>query len=106
MTDTLSPTMVDAYHLLRLDLYRHLDEAEFLAMKHTEWCDEDVEAARTLIPDLVTVIRGALVHHKETSTGECRTCGTQSPCPSVRTIHALVKDPDREFSKLLRAADA
>ena len=35
--DTISPVVADAFHLLHRDLYGHLDEAEFLALKCCEW---------------------------------------------------------------------
>ena len=56
--DTISPVVADAFSLLRMDLYGHLDEAEFLAEKGGEWSDQDRATARKLIPDLVIVIRG------------------------------------------------
>ena len=101
--NTLSPILADAYHLLQQDLYRHLDDAEFLAAKYDEWTEEDAESARALIQDLVTVIRGVAATHEPPTTepGNCRTCETSWPCTPIITIHRLVKDPDTEFVKLL-----
>lgn len=102
--DTISPVVADAFFLLHRDLYGHLDEAEFLAMKYEEWTQQDCDAARELIPDLVIVIRGVLIEHEAAPSGDCRTCLSAWPCSVVATIHALVKDPDREFVALFRRA--
>ncbi|MGH3827712.1 MAG: hypothetical protein ACRDQX_11150 [Pseudonocardiaceae bacterium] len=102
--DTVSPVVTDAFRLLCRDLYEHLCEAEYLAEKFTEWCDQDVAAARKLIPDLITVIRGLVLEHQATPSGGCRTCPSAWPCAVVTTIHALVKDPEREFVALVRRA--
>jgi hypothetical protein len=104
--NALSPTMADAYRLLRTELYGHLDEAEFLALKHEEWEEEDITKARALISDLVTVIRGVVAQHKETVSGQCPVCETPAPCSAVETIHDLVVDPEHEFSKLIREANS
>ena len=103
--DTISPVLADAFHLLCTDLYDHLGEAEFLASKAREWCCEDIDSARKLIPDLVVVIRGLLLEHQAQPSGDCRICPSAWPCPVVTTIHALVKDPDREFVALVRRAN-
>jgi hypothetical protein len=71
---TLSPVVADAFGLLHMNLYRHLDEAEFLARKCQDWTEEDADTARELIPDLVIVIRGLLFDHRVRSGGDtCRT---------------------------------
>lgn len=46
--DTVSPAVTDAFRLLRIDLYAHLDEAEFLATKFDEWSEQDMDTAREL----------------------------------------------------------
>jgi len=97
--NTIPPIITDAFHLLCTDLYEHLDKAESLADR---WAGQDVEAARKLIPDLVVVIRGMLANHQLTPGGDCGSCRSAWPCPIVTTIHALVKDPDREFVAILR----
>lgn len=102
--DTISPVHADAFRLLLGDLYAHLCEAEDLVSKTDEWSDEDIESVRRLIPDLLVTIRGLLVEHEVTSSGNCRTCPSVWPCPVVRTIHALVKDPDRAFVAILSRA--
>jgi hypothetical protein len=103
--DTSSPVVASAITLLRRDLYEHLDEVEFLALKYDSWSDVDIKTARAAIPDLVTVIRGVLVlHEAEDDGGKCRTCGEIWPCAALSTIHRLVKDPDREFVKILDRA--
>jgi hypothetical protein len=102
--DTISPVVVDAFHLLCSDLYEHLDKAESLANKAKGWYREDADTARKLIPDLVLVIRGLLYEHRVTPGGDCRTCSSAWPCPVVTTIHGLVKDPDREFVALVNRA--
>lgn len=98
--DALSPAAADAFALLREDLDEHLCEAEALAWLF-EWSEADVDRVRTLIVDLVQVIRGLLMEHKPEPTGECRTCPSAWPCPVVTLIHGLVKDPDRTFAALL-----
>jgi hypothetical protein len=99
--DTLSAAVADAYALLRADLYRHLDDAEFLAAKHDGWSERDTEAARALIPDLVQVIRELLAEHAPDRAGVCHVCAFCWPCPVVATIRDLLKDPDRQFVTLL-----
>jgi len=103
--EKLSAATAEAFLLLRKDLYEYLDGGEALALKYDEWCDEDVKQARALIPDLVTVIRGILVLHEETSSGTCAGCGGPSwPCTTVQTIHRLIKDPENCFTTLLNYA--
>ncbi|HEY6423389.1 MAG TPA: hypothetical protein VIY28_09135 [Pseudonocardiaceae bacterium] len=102
--DGNSPVVAEAFRLLHSDLYGHLDEAEFLAGKCCGWSQQDSDAARELIPDLVMVIRGVLIEHEAEPGGECRTCLSAWPCPVVTTIYGLVKDPEREFVALVRRA--
>lgn len=102
--DTISPVHADAFRLLSMNLYAHLCEAEDLA-RTDEWSDEDRDSVRRLIPDLLLAIRGLLIAHEVTSSGTCRTCASSWPCPVVTTLHALVKDPDREFVAILRRAN-
>lgn len=103
---TPSPALAEAGHLLHDDLYLHLQEAEYLAQQDDEWSATDRETARKLIGDLVLVIRGLLVEHRARSGGDCRICTLAWPCPVVTTIHAFVKDPQRQFVALvLRARD-
>ncbi len=102
--DTISPVVAEAFKLLIDDLYEHLDKAESLAIKYESWKPEDVEVARKLIPDLVTVIRGLLFEHRATPSSTCPICGSTWPCPVVTTIHTLVKDPDHEFVALAHRA--
>jgi hypothetical protein len=103
--DTISPVHADAFRLLRKDLYAHLCEAEDLASCPDEWSEEDMDSIRRLIPDLLVTIRGLLIEHEMTPRGTCRTCPSRWPCPVVTTVHALVKDPDREFTAILRRAN-
>ncbi len=103
--DPISPVLADAFHLLRMDLYGHLDEAESLAFKDSEWSQEDIDSARKLIPDLVIVIRGLVMEHQAQPSGGCRICSSAWPCPVVTSIHALVKDPEREYVALARRAN-
>jgi len=100
--DPISPALADAFGLLHTDLHHHLSEAESIAGKASEWCWDDIDVARKLIPDLVVVIRGLLVEHEAAPSGECRVCSSAWPCPVVTTIHALVKDPDRQYVALVR----
>ena len=103
--DTISPLHADAFHLLLRDLYDHLCEAECLASKPGEWSGEDIGSVRKLILDLLVMIRGLLVEHEVMPSGNCRTCPSAWPCPVVTTIHALVKDPDREFAAIIYRAN-
>jgi hypothetical protein len=102
---TLSPVTADAVRLLYRDLYRHLDEAEFLATTCQEWTEADVATARELIPDLVILIRELLIDHEMAPGGDCRTCASVWPCPVVALIHGLVKDQHRQFVALVRRVD-
>jgi hypothetical protein len=105
--DTTSPVATDAIRLLHYNLYEHLDEAEGHATKDSRWSEEDIETARRLIPDLVTVIRGVVALHEKGRSASCRTCGALWPCQAFQTLHRLVKDPDRELVRLLnRIKDA
>ncbi|MGH3781086.1 MAG: hypothetical protein ACRDRO_10795 [Pseudonocardiaceae bacterium] len=103
--DTTSPVHADAFRMLLLDLYSHLCEAEDLASRPGSWSGEDIDSVRRLIPDLLVGIRGLLIAHEITPSGNCRTCPSVWPCPVMTTIHALVKDPDREFVAILRRAN-
>ncbi|MGH8964023.1 MAG: hypothetical protein ACRDXB_01655 [Actinomycetes bacterium] len=101
---TLAPAVADAFGLLHMNLYRHLDEAEFLAQKCQEWTEEDRDTARKLIPDLAIVIRGLLLDHQVRPGGDCRICTPAQgwPCPVVALIHGLIMDPHRQFVALAR----
>ncbi|WP_158888839.1 hypothetical protein [Amycolatopsis anabasis] len=85
------------------DLYAHLDDAEFLAMKTRSWNDDDIATARKVIPDLVVVVRSVLLQHEETWFETCRFCQQPWPCPTVRSIHRVIKDPEREFVRLVES---
>ena len=103
---TLSPALADAGHLLHEDLYDHLHEAEYLAEQDGEWSTDDGETARELIGDLALAIRRLLGEHKLQPSADCQICTSAWPCPVVTTIHAVVKDPQRQFVALvLRARD-
>lgn len=99
--DALAPAVADAFGLLLMNLYQHLDDAEFLALTCEKWTAEDADAARKLIPDLVIVIRGLLYDHQVQPSGDCRTCASAWPCPVVTLIHGLVKDPHRQYVALV-----
>jgi len=99
--DTPSPALMDAFGLLREDLYVHLEEASYLA-DDDEWSPEDMDRARQLIRDLVFVVRGLLVEHRTQEGGhDCTICSAPWPCPVVNTIHTVVKDPQRQFYALV-----
>ncbi|RZS34312.1 hypothetical protein EV193_10999 [Herbihabitans rhizosphaerae] len=87
----------DARQLLRYNLYEHLDEAEFLATKTADWTDDDADTARDLIPDLINVIRGVLVEHSTPAASTCPACRVPWPCPTLSTVHRLIKDPDNKL---------
>jgi len=103
--NTLSPVVDDALRLLRQDLYLHLDNAEFLATGYDEWADEEVQTACTLIQDLVTVISGVLALNETPERGRCRVCDGIWPCKAFETVHRLLKDPDKEFVKIINRRD-
>ncbi|MGH3697228.1 MAG: hypothetical protein ACRDRX_25140 [Pseudonocardiaceae bacterium] len=103
--DTISPVHADAFRLLLADLYTHLCEAEELASRTGKWSAEDIDSVRRLIPDLLVMIRGLLIEHEVTPTGNCQTCASAWPCPVVTTIHAQVKDPEREFAAIIYRAN-
>ncbi|MGH3914957.1 MAG: hypothetical protein ACRDTC_16350 [Pseudonocardiaceae bacterium] len=69
------------FRAVATDLDAHLDEAELLPSKAKEWTDEDIETARTLIPDLVIVIRTLLFEHRIRASGDCQICASAWPCP-------------------------
>ncbi|MGH3939050.1 MAG: hypothetical protein ACRDTG_10535 [Pseudonocardiaceae bacterium] len=101
---TLPPALTDALALLADNLYLHLDEVDSLATQDYEWSTEDTETVRVLICDLVRVIRELLIEHKLQDSGECHICTSAWPCPMVTTIHAVVKDPKRQFVPLVLRA--
>jgi hypothetical protein len=100
--DTLAPAVADAFALLQEDLYRRLDEAESSALSYQDWEDDDIDAARELIPELVIVIRGLVLDHQVRPGGGCRVCASEWPCSVVSLIHGLLKDPDHEYPELAR----
>ncbi len=91
----------EAHRLLRNDLYLHLEEAEYLA-EFDGWTMKQQRTARAVIGNLVTVIRGIIVLHDDRSD-RCPSCATTWPCNNFETIHRLVKNPDGEFVKLVKA---
>lgn len=101
---TISPLVAEAFALLQTDLYGRLDDVEQLARKCQEWTDDDIEAARKLIPDLVIVIRVLLVEHQIRPSAACRICASAWPCPVVTSIHGLLKDPQGQFVELVSRA--
>lgn len=101
-----SAALTDAWELLRVNLYEHLDEVEFLSMKYAPWTEADAEVARRVIPDLVLVIRGVLVLHDNQGGDRCRTCASPWPCRDFRTIHELVKNPESEMVAILERTRA
>jgi hypothetical protein len=98
--DTLAPAVADAFRLLQQDLYRHLDGAEASALSYQDWEEDDIDAARELIPNLVMVLRRLLLDHQARPGGDCQTCTSAWPCPVVTLIHSLIKDPDSQFVAL------
>ena len=98
---TIAPALADAFALLTEDLYVHLEEAEYLAQQDTEWSADEIDRARKLIDDLVLTLRGLLTEHELQTSGHCRVCAAAWPCPVVTTIHAFVKDPERQFAALI-----
>ncbi len=99
---TVPPALADAGHLLHEDLYNHLHAAEYLAEQDCEWSPDDSETARKLIDDLALVLRRLLGEHGLQSSGDCQTCPSAWPCPVITTIHATVKDPQSQFTALVR----
>lgn len=100
---TISPAVAYVFRMLRTDLYGHLDNADFLALKYDEWSHQDAEQARKLISNLILVIRGLLIEHVVRDSDDCLICTSQWPCPVVTTIHALIKDPEHHFATLIRS---
>jgi hypothetical protein len=102
---TTTPVEAEAFRLFREDLFQHIEEAEYLAEAQS-WSESQRESARALIGDLVTAIRGLLAQHdppKVAGQRLCPTCNTYWPCPGIHTIYAVLKDPRREFVKLVQA---
>lgn len=103
--DVTTPVLARAAYLVTDELYAHLEEAEFVATQPDDWSPADADQARKLIPDLVTVIHGLIVEHNAGPSGACPVCAVVWPCPVITTIHALVKDPNRQFAALMARAD-
>lgn len=104
MTATPS-AQADAAAMLHTNMLEHLEAAEYIAADNT-WTEEHQTTARKVIEDLVAVLRGVLAGHKTTDTATCPACEQPWPCAELRTIHRLVKDPDRAFPALLTRARA
>ncbi len=102
--DTISPAVADAYHLLQTDLFRHLDEAEYVADTGYPWTDQDLDATRKLVFDLVFVVRGLLSRHQIQPSGGCPICASSWPCSVITAIHGLLNDPKRQFVPLVDRA--
>jgi hypothetical protein len=49
----------------------------------------------------VYVLRALLLEHRLQDDGHCKICTAAWPCPVVNTIHAVVKDPERQFYALV-----
>ncbi|MBV9141384.1 MAG: hypothetical protein JO115_10780 [Pseudonocardiales bacterium] len=98
--DPLTSAVADAFTLLRQDLCQRLDDAESSSTSYEDWDEEDIDAARELIPHLVLVLRGLLLDHQMRPGGECRTCSVAWPCPVVALMHGLLKDPENQFPAL------
>ncbi|MGH3872956.1 MAG: hypothetical protein ACRDSR_15865 [Pseudonocardiaceae bacterium] len=99
--DISVPLLADALSVLQEDLVVHLCEAESLSTQVREWSDEEQDSARKVIGDLALLIRGLMMEHERQSGGDCRICSSAWPCPVMTTIHAVLKDPDREFVTLV-----
>ena len=97
---TVSPALTDAHRLLRTHLLGHLDAVEFFG-RMDEWSGEETETAHRIIDELVTVIRGIIVGHEPTTAGICAKCSRAFPCDLVENVHKLLKDPEREFVRIL-----
>lgn len=98
---TLTPAIADAYALLRDNVYQHLDDAELLAMRDEDWNPADLESARRLLADLLQVIRVLWHKHEPSWHGNRRCCLRPWPCSTAQSIHHELKDPGREFVRLL-----
>lgn len=96
----------DAYHLLQQDLYRHLEEAEYVA-EDLLGDDDDakIELGSKLLFELSAMLRGLVGLHRTTPDGTCRTCAAPWPCHVLGTVYSMVKDPNRPFVDLRRQAE-
>ncbi|HWE91053.1 MAG TPA: hypothetical protein VG317_16460 [Pseudonocardiaceae bacterium] len=102
--DIMTPALADAFLLLRQDLYGYLDESEYLVDGLERRNAESIESACRLIPELTTVIRGVIAEHEQDDSARCAICSHAWPCPTVRTVHALVKAPESEFRNIVERA--
>jgi hypothetical protein len=93
-----------AFRLLREEIYTRLDEVEFFAMNDVSWGEEDEASARTLLCDLVTVVRTVAGLHAENDYGRCKFCLKAWPCPSIDSIHRSMRNPDAELARLHASA--
>jgi hypothetical protein len=102
--NTLSPALAHAISLLRNDLYLHLDETEALATGTADWQIKNVESARKLICDLAEMVRSVVAQYTEDELGDCRFClNRRWPCSTIDAIHRVLRDPEREFVRLIPA---
>lgn len=82
-----------AFWLLRNEIYAQLDEVEFLALEERTWDEAREAAARTLLCDLVSVLRCVVGRHAEDQYGCCTLCEWPWPCRSIDTVHLAMHDP-------------
>ena len=97
---TLPYALAEACQLLRQDMHRTLDEAEYLAMKTEPWDHDDAQTASEVIPDLIDAVRAVLREHDANLQGRCRICHGTWPCRTAQVIHEILKDPERSLSAL------
>ncbi|MFL6141511.1 MAG: hypothetical protein ACJ72N_06535 [Labedaea sp.] len=102
---TMSPVEVEAFRLLRDHLYARLEEAEYLA-DDGPWSPDTQQSVRTVMANLVTLLRALIAHHDvppATKPRTCPTCNTYWPCRGLHVIYDVLRDPHRELVKVISA---
>jgi hypothetical protein len=89
-----TPLLTEALELIRYEILKHLDAADFLVSRNDSLeSDEDLSAVVDLVDDLVRVIKEVLDLHRESGDSEAY-------LSTLETVYRMMKDPKRMFGKL------
>jgi hypothetical protein len=91
---SLTPLHTEALGLIRYEILKHLDAADFLVSRNDAFeSDEDFNSIANLVDDLIRVIKEVLDLHREDDDPE-------KYLSVLETIYRMMNDPKRMFGKL------
>lgn len=91
---TLTPLHTEAFGLIRYEILKHLDAADFLVTKDDAFeSKEDHKSIGDLVDDLIRVIKDVLDLHRDDDDPEVY-------LSILETIYRIMIDPKRMFAKL------